>query len=156
MRKSKLTPKVLKKLTEALENGNFIKPSCEYADISESTYHSWCERAKNEINRYNKALEADPNTKILASEKKYVEFLESVEHAACIAEVSAVQLIHHASIRNWRAAIAFLARRYPERWGRASLGSNNSDETKDFSKAFSQALKELEEDDLVNQTPPIH
>lgn len=148
MRKSKLLPKVVKKLLKAIESGNYVSVSCAYAGICEATYYNWIERAEREIERYNNELEFNSSAKIKPTEKKYVEFLESVEQAQVVAEVDAVASIRESFKDDWRAGMAYLERRYPERWGRKVIGFSSDDGTKDFSRAFANALADIDDEDL--------
>ena len=156
MRKSKLLPKVIKKLIEAIENGNYVNISCAYAGICEATYYNWIERAEREIERYNNDLEFDTAAKIKPAEKKYVEFLESVYQAQVKAEVEAVTEIRKSFKDDWRAGMAYLERRYPERWGRKVIGFSSDDGTKDFSRAFANALSDIDDEDLDAKTSIKH
>jgi len=154
-RNSKLVPKVEKKLLQAIENGNYVNISCAYAGITETTYYNWIERGERELDRFNKELDINPKAKLNGVEKKYVEFLESIFKAMVIAEVECVADIRKNFRDDWRAGIAFLERRYPERWGRKVIGFANDNGTKDFSKAFQTALEGIDdEDNLINS--PTH
>lgn len=149
MRKSKLTPKVREKLIEALAKGNYITACCNYAGISESCFHKWVKRGIDELSRYDLELETNPNAKILKSERLYVEFLQSKCLAEAKAEMLAVDTIRDGFRDDWRAAMAFLERRFRERWGRNIIGFNDDTGANDLVNAFASALKDVD-DELKN------
>ena len=104
-RPSKMTDERIQRLLEALRAGNYITSACQYAGISESTYHAWMKQAYSD--------DATPTQK---------EFLESVTKARSEAEVRNVMNIQKAATdpRYWTASAWWLERSFPERWGRRS------------------------------------
>ncbi|KJS86280.1 valine--tRNA ligase [Desulfosporosinus sp. BICA1-9] len=49
---------------------------------------------------------------------EYFNFFNAIKAAEAQAEIRAVELWHKQMPQDWRAAQAFLERRYPERWGK--------------------------------------
>ena len=92
-RKSKYTPDVVDKLTQAIRLGATYVLACDYAGISERTFRSWMET--------------------------YPPFLQSVKEAEGAAAVGWLAKIEKAaSDGNWQAAAWKLERRYPRMYGR--------------------------------------
>jgi hypothetical protein len=90
------------------DSGNYANAAAVFAGISESTYYAWLERGRS-------VLESSP---VPAAERPYLEFLQAVTRASAEAEVEAVALIRKAARDgDYLAALRFLERRYPERWG---------------------------------------
>lgn len=97
-RAGKLTPEVRQKLIEALRAGNFVSVSARYAGIHPNTFRRWMRRGQE------------------SSRGIYREFYLEVKQAETYAEVVAVASIHKHMKENWRAAIAYLERKFPMRW----------------------------------------
>jgi len=99
-RPSKLTPEIQKKIIEAVKAGNYYEAACAYAGVSYSTLRGWIVKGEK------------------AKSGKYLKFLEAVRQAEAEAEARIVLQWQKAMPEDWRAAQAFLERRYPERWGK--------------------------------------
>ena len=89
---------------EALRAGNYACVSCDYAGFSESSLYAWLQHG-----------EAD---KEAGETTVYTEFLESYKKADTRAEYRAVLTVSNAALEDWKAAMTYLERRRPERWGR--------------------------------------
>lgn len=105
-RKSKLTPELIKEAVDLVKLGNYIETVCQYLGIGETTWYRWMqegEKAKSGIKR---------------------DFWESIKRAEAHAEIRNVQIIQKAADKAkddpklWVAAMTFLERKFPERWGR--------------------------------------
>jgi transposase len=84
----------------------YQRDAARYAGIGRSTLYRWLERG-----------EADSDGGI---ESEHGVLWARVVRAEAVAEVEAVAVLHRAMDEdggNWRAAVAFLSRRYPSRWG---------------------------------------
>ena len=99
-RKSKLTPEVQEKIVSAVRAGNYSFVAAEFAGIAERTFYKWMEKG-----------EASPRS-------IYGQFRHAVKGAEREAEVRAVAVIQNLMTSNWQAAMTFLERKYPDRWGR--------------------------------------
>lgn len=135
-RTSKLTPSVSKRLENALRNGSYVGPACAHAGVAPATYYAWLDRGRSELKRIEqaeRALQELPNRRAkarraaavkacgpLPSERPYLEFLEAATRASADAELHAVGRLVSAMKDDWRAALAYLERRYPDRWRRVS------------------------------------
>ena len=96
----KLDQRTQEDIVSGIRNGNFIEPACRAAGVSPTTYYRWRQQGEAE--------EAGP----------FREFLEAVREAEAAAELRAVAVLQAAMVDDWRAATAYLERRYPQRWGR--------------------------------------
>lgn len=102
-RKTKLTPAVRRKIVDAIRAGNHANVAARLAGISESTFYRWMQRGEDET-------EADP---------RFCKFWESVKKAEAEAEDAMVKVIVKAATGgSWVAAMAYLERKFPERWRR--------------------------------------
>ena len=89
------------KIIQALEAGNYRKTAAALAGVSESTFYSWIDKAKQR------------------KTGKYVEFLESVKKAEEKAKAYHLQQIRKASENgSWQASAWYLERKHPNEWGR--------------------------------------
>jgi transposase len=100
-RPSKLTKKVEEALAAALRAGNYVDTACEYAGISRATFYRWLEQAEKP-----------------GATKAFRDFRDAIKKASADAEVYAVGVVKQAMPANWQAAMTFLERRYPQKWGR--------------------------------------
>ncbi|GAF79449.1 unnamed protein product, partial [marine sediment metagenome] len=102
---TKLTPEVQAKIITAIRAGNYFNVSCRYAGISPATGLQWIQRGKGEHDREAKQI--------------YVDFVEAVNSAKAQSEVEMVAIIRKAALDGqWPAAMTYLERAHPKRWGR--------------------------------------
>ena len=101
-RLSKLTPQVQRKIVEAIKKGAYVEVAAQYAGIDQSTFHRW-------VNRGLSTSKADA---------PYRKFREAVEKAETQTEIMATARVLEAGKENWGAAMTWLERKYPQRWGR--------------------------------------
>lgn len=100
-RPSKLTPRVHAAIVDAIRDGSYVETAAEAGGISKATFYHWMERG-----------EAD-------EAGEFSDFFYAVRAASAQAEIDAVRQLRAAAERSWQAAVAFLERRFPERWGRS-------------------------------------
>jgi len=99
-RPSKLTPEVQEKIVTAIRAGNYAQVAAVYAGITERTYYRWMELGEQ------------------ARGGRYLQFFQAVKAAEGEAEVRAVAIIQKKMPDDWRAAMSYLERKHPKRWGR--------------------------------------
>jgi transposase len=99
-RRTKLTPERRDRILQATRAGCDIEIACRAAGVGTSTYYRWKARGEQEP--------VGP----------YRDFFMALRTAEAEAEVHAVAVIRHAMGDDWRAALAFLERRHPGRWGK--------------------------------------
>jgi len=99
-RKTKLTPEVQEKLLNVIRMGNYYEAACAYVGIDFSTFYRWMEKGKK------------------SKSGKFCNFCKAIKKAEGDAEARIVAQWISKAPEDWRAAQAFLERRYPERWGK--------------------------------------
>lgn len=101
-RPTKLTLALQKRFLAIIRDGSYLTPACEAVGISYQTFQNWRERGE------------------LEKTGRYVEFLVAYKKASAQSEVSALGAIRKAMKKphHWTAAMTFLERRFPERWGK--------------------------------------
>ena len=95
-----LTPELQDKVVRLLRAGVFRQTACEHLGISDRTMADWCKRGRDE------------------EEGIYAEFLRAVKEAQTEAEIRNTISIMKAGESDWKAALAYNERKFPERWGR--------------------------------------
>lgn len=98
--RGKLTPEARDRVVEAVRAGNFPAVAARYAGISPRTLRRWMARGRRE------------------PKGRYREFHDAVRHAESLAEIRAVAMLQKQMQGNWRAALTFLERKFPSRWGK--------------------------------------
>lgn len=95
---SKLNDAVQRRIVEAIKAGNYASVAARYAGIAPRTFRRWMVQG--------------------ASSKggKYRTFHDLVRQAQTFAEIRAVAILQKQMEENWRAAIAYLERKFPNRW----------------------------------------
>ncbi len=78
--------------------------AAEYVGINKGTYYEWKQRGHDD--------------KAAGKSSIYAEFADAVKKAESHAEARAVTLIQQAMPKNWTAAMTYLERKFPDRWGR--------------------------------------
>ena len=114
-RPTKLTPETHAKIVQAIRDGNYLADAARAAGISRDSVHAWKRRGNAERTR----LDADPNATPLESEAAYLAFSDAEQAAEAEATVEIVQAWRSAAMTDWRAAMEWLARRHPDRWGKS-------------------------------------
>ncbi|HEY4897587.1 MAG TPA: transposase [Solirubrobacteraceae bacterium] len=99
-RPTKLTPELQERIIKAVRAGNYAEAAARASGIAPSTYYRWLQRGTVE------------------EHGAYRDFSEAVRQAEAEAEVHAVAILRRAMGEDWRAALAYLERRYPGRWRR--------------------------------------
>ncbi|HEX4952683.1 MAG TPA: hypothetical protein VF017_04725 [Thermoanaerobaculia bacterium] len=99
-RPSKLTPEVQDRIVSAIRAGNYAQVAAGFAGIGESTFYRWMEQGER------------------AEDGAFREFRDAVKRAEHEAEVRAVAIIQAQMPIHWQAAMTYLERKFPTRWGR--------------------------------------
>jgi transposase-like protein len=137
-RPTKLTPQVHDELVELVSAGNFRVDAAHAVGINESTLHRWLQRGRAHYERVEDewaAASADESDQgsdgqdsdlaevVGEREWPFVRLYRDVSQAEGAVEVQTVQAWTAATETDWRAAAAFLAYRWPERWAPGQRGS---------------------------------
>ena len=99
-RRSKLTAEVQEKIVRVIRAGNYAYIAAEYAGIGQTTFYRWLEQGEEQ------------------DRGPYREFREAVKAAEREAEIRAVATVQQHMGKNWQAAMTYLERKFPQRWGR--------------------------------------
>lgn len=113
-RPSKFTPEIRVKIVEAIEAGNYVETSVQYAGITKSTFYAWLDKGTSERDRLLADPDATPDPKMA----DYLEFADAIERAQASSEVRAVAIIQKAAFTTWQAAAWWLERTRPKRYAR--------------------------------------
>ena len=135
-RRGKLTPEVREKIVSAIRAGNYAQVAAEYAGISRSTFFRWLDRGRQ------------------AQRGLYRDLFEAVEAAEREAEVRAVAILQKHMDESWQAAMAFLERKHPERWGRRDQLKVEMNPREILSELLSLTPDELDEAVDLAADPP--
>ena len=100
-RPDRLTAAVQERIIQALRAGAYAEEAAASAGVSRRTYHRW--RARGEADH---------------APASFRDFAAAVRQAEADAELYALAVIHKAMPDDWRAAMTYLERRYPQRWAR--------------------------------------
>lgn len=111
-------PEIAQQIIEAIRVGNYIETAANYAGIGHSTFHLWMKKGRDEIERLVELEERGIDAEVDPALAVYVEFVGNVKKAEADAEVQAVTRVRSAMGENWQAAMTFLERKYPAKWGR--------------------------------------
>ena len=88
------------KIVRVIRAGNYAYIAAEYAGIGQTTFYRWLEQGE--------AQKTGP----------YREFREAVKAAEREAEIRAVATVQQHMATSWQAAMTYLERKFPQRWGR--------------------------------------
>jgi transposase len=145
--KGKISPKMIEKLTKVIAAGNYVNVACQFCGISEATYYVWINRGLAEAERLEKLAQHGVDAIPDEREGIYLEFLEAVKRAETEGEVAAVAHVRTAMSTSWQAAMTYLERKHPDRWGRKDRNVNinvESTEKVDLSRLSDDELATLE------------
>ena len=98
-RPTKLTPELQAKLCEYLATGCYVCTACALVGISDQTLSNWKQRGA-------------------AGEEPYLGFVDAIKDAEARAEARAVALVQKAMVDDWKAAMTWMERKFPDRWSR--------------------------------------
>ena len=102
-RKTKLTPELQETILQTMRGGGYAITACQRAGICEDTLYTWLQKGSE-------------------GKEPYAAFAESFKRAEADAETQAVATVLKVAFDpqdpNWQAAMTYLERRHPERWGR--------------------------------------
>ena len=98
-RPTKCTPELTEKICEYLASGCYVCTACQLVGIGTSTLQEW-------------------QTKGAAGEEPYAAFTAAIKEAEAKAEARAVALVQKAMVDDWKAAMTWMERKFPDRWSR--------------------------------------
>lgn len=111
---SKLTPELIKQLSNVLMRGAYVETAVAHCGISKTTYYSWTRKGAEERKHISDGGKPRKTFGL------YLDLLNAVEKAMADAELSDLRVITEAASEDgsWQAAAWKLERRNPSRWGR--------------------------------------
>ena len=139
-RKTKLTPETQERIVSAIRAGNYANVAAEYAGIGETTFYRWLQEGSE------------------AEDGIYRDFREAVKTAEREAEVRAVAMVQKAMPDNWTAAMTYLERKHPGRWGRrdrVTMEMVTHDEAAKWFRQLSQAVAEVVRSECGSRAPAV-
>ena len=101
-RPTRLTKAVQKALVAAIERGHYYITACQLVGISYTAFREWQHKGE-------------------AGAAPYADFVKALKAAEAKAEDRMLKIVLDAPTidgKNWQAAMTFLERRHPDRWGR--------------------------------------
>ena len=99
-RQTKLTPELIEEAYELMKEGHYARTVLQYLGIGEATWYRWLSEGEQEEEGLKR------------------EFREAIKKAETEAEIRNVKFLQEAAITDWKAAMTYLERKFPERWGR--------------------------------------
>ncbi len=126
-RRTKLTAEVQEKIVSAIRAGNYANVAAGYAGIGERTFYRWLQRGQE------------------AKQGLYRQFWQAVKKAEREAEVRAVAIIQKHMEDNWQAAMTYLERKFPGRWGRRDRLRVDLNPKAELEELLALSAEELEE-----------
>ena len=103
----KLTKDRSDRIVSAIRAGNYAEVASRYGGVHPTSYYSYMKRGETDADAGKTTV--------------FAEFFTAVKKAEADAEVRAVALVNTAMKDNWTAAMTYLERRFPQRWGRREV-----------------------------------
>lgn len=116
-RTSKLTPERSAKLIELIKHGNYVETAAAATGIDQRTYYGWVAIGKAVNIEYGSDSELWP-AELSPHAVACGHLFQGIRMATAEAEATAVLHIKAAMPKHWQAAMAYLERRFPDRWRR--------------------------------------
>jgi hypothetical protein len=101
-RPTKLTEDRMHKIATFLRNGNTIAAACAATNTGERTFYHWMERGEADAEHEQDTI--------------FGQFWQAITRAQGESEAILTRYVFEAAGKDWRAALAILERRFPERW----------------------------------------
>jgi len=101
-------PEMCREIYDLAQKGYHHKTIAATVGISPSTIEQWLTKGKPE--------NVNPQTGERLAADVYYEFVEEYRKSEAMAETQAVDSLVKASAGDWKAAVAYLERRFPEHW----------------------------------------
>jgi len=99
-RPTKLTPEVHEAIVEKMRNGSFLEQAARSVGVHPVTVWRWLEAGDAED-----------------AQEPYASFAQDFRQAEAEAEERAKEQLREWGSSEWKATLAFLERRFPDRWG---------------------------------------
>lgn len=110
-RGTKLNPEMSAKICGLVGAGNYLDTAAYCSGVDPVTVRRWMKRGEDE------QVSREGGGTLDEAESIYVEFITELGKAMHNAEAAAVLCLAKAGREDYRAALAYLERRYPKKWG---------------------------------------
>lgn len=115
-RPTTLTLEVSERIIALIVDGNYVLTAAAACGISRRSFYDWMERGRAELDALEKSdIEQPYEPKHV--EQLFADFAARVEVATAQSEINALKDVR-AQGERWQAAMTYLERRFPNRWGR--------------------------------------
>ena len=138
---SKLTPAFLVRYAAGLQAGLYPAQAARDCGLHEDTVKAWRKQGRED-------REANPE-----AQTPYTIFLDVEERAVLDCEYIQINNIMAAASKDGRLALEFLARRFPDRWGRKDRGGIQVS-AGDVGAEIQNFLIQLQQTNVTIQLPP--
>lgn len=120
-RPTKLTRELFDNIVRLVQLGNYPLVAARANGVPDATFYDWLARGRQreDGSKRAKRLGAASKSVVVTGERDpdiYVEFVDAIARAESLVESRTVGTVVIAAQNNDRAALAFLERRYPQRW----------------------------------------
>lgn len=112
-RPTDLTDEIQAKIIGYIRLGAYIETAAVATGIVKQTFFNWLKWGNDARSKLNAGEDG-----LSKRERRFIQFLDSIEKAQAEAELLDLQTIRASSATNWQAAAWRLERRHPGRWGR--------------------------------------
>lgn len=113
-RRTKLTPEIIREISEHVRNGSFYKDAAILSGITTKTFHEWRNKGEADEKEGKTTLHSD--------------FLHSLRQAEAIAKAEAIRYIQRSD--DWKARAWYLERKYSDEYSLKQKIEHSSDEEK--------------------------
>lgn len=108
----KFSAEIVDQIVDAVRVGNYVSTASAAAGIHRATFYSWMKRGEQ-------ASDVRANAEPLTfDDERFADFYDRVSEATAQAEMDAVADVREGKSVKWVAAMTYLERRAPEKWGR--------------------------------------
>lgn len=104
-------PKLYDLLVELVRGGAWYSVACRACGISYAVFNAWMQRGKKLQEKFSGRVDEIAEDEIL-----YLNFYEAIRKAEALLEIDITRKL--VTDRDWKAQVALLERKYPDRWGR--------------------------------------
>lgn len=104
--------RIVEAIIDSVSKGVTYEIAARAAGIHADTFAEWRRKGRRELQAQNNGAKPDPDL------APYAQLVTDLHDAQGQAEAQIVKWVHAAARDDWRAGIALLERRHPERWGK--------------------------------------
>ncbi|MEO1064810.1 MAG: hypothetical protein AAFZ07_25625 [Actinomycetota bacterium] len=109
------------KFLVAIRAGNWIQTSAAFAGLGDRTIRIWMRRGREALAEASGEL-----TQVAPEDLPHAVLVDTTAYTESASEVELVQIMRSQARDDWRAAIALLSRRHPDRWAERALVADDA------------------------------